>query len=223
MADRVTIHNFNVEAVKKSGAKLKIETDEGGDSISANLVVLATLLTTAEHTQALLDQLRVQVDGPSPVETDTEGVFVCGYAAGSRNTAVAISQGSAAASLVQTRLWGSRRKQPVKLSAPAAVDHGPVRTGVFVCRCGGSTSEYLDVEGLSSYAGGLKGVAHSEVVTYMCSEEGVSQVTRAIERENLTRVVTASCSCCSLEQICANCSTQRIRQKENLWCYYVSL
>jgi|GEM_PF-208577 len=222
-ADRVTIHNFKVEAVKKSGAKLKIEIGEGGDSISVHLVVLATLLSPAEHNQALLDQLRVEVDGPmqvdgsSPVETGTEGVYVCGYAAGSRNTAMAVSQGSAAASLVQSRLWGSRRKQPVKLSAPAAVDHAPVRTGVFVCRCGGSTSEYLDVEGLSGYAGGLNNVAHSEVITYMCSEEGVSQVTRAIEQEKLTRVVTASCSCCSLEQICANCSTQRIRQKEHLY------
>jgi heterodisulfide reductase subunit A-like polyferredoxin/coenzyme F420-reducing hydrogenase delta subunit len=215
-----------VAGIKKSGTKLRIEIGDGTDSSvgSVHIAVLATLQAPDEHTGKLADVLSIAVDdsmklvlGNSPIETSTDGIYVCGHAAGSRNTAEAVSQGSAVASLVQERLWNSRKKRSVSIVTPSVGEYGPDRTAVFICECGGSTSEYLDVAGLKAYAEGLPQVAHSNVVSYLCSEEGVRQAVEAIEKEKITRVVTASCSCCSLEQICANCSTQRIRQKERLY------
>lgn len=151
------------------------------------------------------------------LETSAPGIYVCGGAAGSRSLGESLEQGSSVASLVQEKLWNSRKRRALPALPAAPGDWAMERTAVFVCECGGSTSSFLDVEGLASFATGLPGVTHSEVVTYLCSDQGVHQAVRAIEREKITRVVTASCSCCSLEQICTNCSTQRIRQKESLY------
>ncbi|MFQ6103903.1 MAG: FAD-dependent oxidoreductase [Candidatus Glassbacteria bacterium] len=220
--DRITVHRGEVKDIKKKGTKLSIRKDD--DDLTVDLVVLATVFESPESNEKLSRTLSVSIDesrnfisGGVGIETDTEGIYICGHAAGSTYIAEVISQGSAVASLVQERLSGSRKKRAAAVIPLTSGDYESERTAVFICECGGSTSEYLDVERLSREAGDLPNVVHSEVITYMCSKEGVRQAVEAIKRENVTRVVTASCSCCSLEQICSNCSTQRIRQKERLY------
>ena len=223
---QITISRMEVSGIKKSGSKLIFKTVDGAEDTGAkwDLIVSATVFSPGERTNHLADLLSIPLDdsgnfqsGESPLHSCSDGIYLCGHAAGSRNSAEAINQGSAAASLVEERLWNSRNRTPVSLITPVTVDLDTPKTAVFVCECGGSISEYLDVEALSSFARDLPEVGHAEVITYMCSREGVDQVTGVIEKENINRVVTASCSCCSLEQICTNCSTQRIRQKERLY------
>jgi NADPH-dependent glutamate synthase beta subunit-like oxidoreductase/coenzyme F420-reducing hydrogenase delta subunit/Na+-translocating ferredoxin:NAD+ oxidoreductase RNF subunit RnfB len=225
LAGKVEAVKWHPREVKKDRTKLTIHAASGGEERKADLVVIASAFAAGAHGVKLADLLRVAVDDSGNVlpgaagrlTTGSEAVYMCGRAAGSVNTQESLAQGSSVASLVQERLWNSRTKRALPVLPPAPGDWAAERTAVFVCECGGSTSSYLDLEGLSSFARSLPEVARAEVVTYLCSEEGVRQAVQAIEREKATRVVTASCSCCSLEQICTNCSTQRIRQKERLY------
>lgn len=70
----------------------------------------------------------------------------------------------------------------------------PPRTGVYVCRCGGNISDVIDVEKVAKICGLLPGVVLSKVHTFVCSDPGQMMVAEDIRKENLERVVVASCS-----------------------------
>jgi heterodisulfide reductase subunit A-like polyferredoxin len=93
----------------------------------------------------------------------------------------------------------------------------PSRLGAFVCRCGGGISDYVDVDQVAGRLGEVESVAFSGTVDYACSAEGVQEMKTRVEDEGLDAMILAACSCCSLEQICSNCSHQRVRQKEEIF------
>ena len=69
-----------------------------------------------------------------------------------------------------------------------------VRIGVFVCDCGSNIAGYLEMKELVDYAKTLPGVAFVQENLYTCSEGGINEIKDAIPRENLNRVVVASCT-----------------------------
>jgi heterodisulfide reductase subunit A len=69
-----------------------------------------------------------------------------------------------------------------------------VRIGVFVCHCGSNIAGYLDMKALVDYARTLPQVAFVQDNLYTCSEGGINEIKSAIGRENLNRVVVASCT-----------------------------
>jgi heterodisulfide reductase subunit A len=69
-----------------------------------------------------------------------------------------------------------------------------VRIGVFVCDCGSNIAGYLEMEQLVEHAKTLPGVVFVQENLYTCSEGGINEIKEAIPRENLTRVVVASCT-----------------------------
>ncbi len=73
-------------------------------------------------------------------------------------------------------------------------DKSDVRIGVFVCDCGTNIAGYLDMEQLVEHAKTLPGVVFAQENLYTCSEGGINDIKEAIPRENLTRVVVASCT-----------------------------
>jgi len=69
-----------------------------------------------------------------------------------------------------------------------------IRIGVFVCDCGSNIAGYLDVKELAEYAKTLPNVAYVKENLYTCSETGINEIKEAIKKEELNRVVVASCS-----------------------------
>ena len=68
------------------------------------------------------------------------------------------------------------------------------RIGVFICDCGSNIAGYLKMQELVEYAKTLPHVAFVQENLYTCSEGGINEIKEAIPRENLNRVVVASCT-----------------------------
>lgn len=69
-----------------------------------------------------------------------------------------------------------------------------VRVGVFICDCGSNIAGYLQMKELVDYAKTLPNVVFVQENLYTCSEGGINEIKVAIPRENLNRVVVASCT-----------------------------
>jgi heterodisulfide reductase subunit A len=69
-----------------------------------------------------------------------------------------------------------------------------VAVGVFVCHCGSNIGGVVRVPEVVAYAAGLPRVAHAEENLYTCSDAGLSAIRRAIAEHRLNRVVVASCT-----------------------------
>ncbi|MGC8604022.1 MAG: CoB--CoM heterodisulfide reductase iron-sulfur subunit A family protein [Desulfomonilaceae bacterium] len=69
-----------------------------------------------------------------------------------------------------------------------------IRIGVFICDCGSNIAGYLEMKALVEYAKTLPHVAFVQENLYTCSEGGINEIKAAIPRENLNRVVVASCT-----------------------------
>lgn len=68
------------------------------------------------------------------------------------------------------------------------------RIGVFVCRCGINIGAYVDVPKVVEYAKTLANVVYAEENMYTCSSDGLNKIKEAIRKNNLDRVVVASCT-----------------------------
>jgi len=66
--------------------------------------------------------------------------------------------------------------------------------GVFVCDCGSNIAGYLQMKELVEYSKTLPNVVFVQENLYTCSEGGINEIKEAIPRENLNRVVVASCT-----------------------------
>ncbi len=68
------------------------------------------------------------------------------------------------------------------------------RIGVFVCECGGNIGEVVDVKAVVDAAKNWPDVAVAKFHKYLCSKPAQEIITDSIEKENLDRVVVASCT-----------------------------
>ncbi len=89
----------------------------------------------------------------------------------------------------------------------------PSRIGVFVCRCGGEIGDVVDVDAVVGEIRCLPGVVFASDIPFACHEEGAEAIQQAVVEVGLDRVVLAACSCCSLDQVCDSCTSQRVRCK----------
>ena len=69
-----------------------------------------------------------------------------------------------------------------------------IRIGVFVCWCGSNIAATVDIDKVLAATAKMPNVAYVADNKYMCSESGQTDIQETIRRENLTRVVIASCS-----------------------------
>ena len=69
-----------------------------------------------------------------------------------------------------------------------------IRIGVFLCHCGSNIAGYLDMEELEEFSRKLPHVTFVLRNLYTCSEGGINEIKKAIEEQNLNRVVVASCT-----------------------------
>ncbi len=68
------------------------------------------------------------------------------------------------------------------------------RIGVYICHCGGNISDIVDVEKVVKAASKLPNVVVARRDMFMCSDPGQNIIIEDIAKENLNRIVVASCS-----------------------------
>ena len=68
------------------------------------------------------------------------------------------------------------------------------RIGIFVCECGGNIGDVVDVKAVVDAVKGWEGVAVAKYHKYLCSKPAQEVILDAVKKENLNRVVVASCT-----------------------------
>jgi heterodisulfide reductase subunit A-like polyferredoxin len=123
-------------------------------------------------------------------------------------------QGSSAAA--QVLINQTIQRHPIKISTAPPLITPLERIGVFICKCGGLISNFIDTDAVLEQASQLQDVAHTQVLQYACSSDAGDRIQTEIEAYALDRVVLAACSCCNIDQVCFSCTYQRMRCKGNL-------
>ncbi|MCJ7631537.1 FAD-dependent oxidoreductase [Candidatus Bathyarchaeota archaeon] len=68
------------------------------------------------------------------------------------------------------------------------------RVGVFVCECGGNIGGVVDVNAVVEAVKGWEGVVVAKYNKYLCSKPAQEVILESIKKNNLVRVVVASCT-----------------------------
>jgi heterodisulfide reductase subunit A len=68
------------------------------------------------------------------------------------------------------------------------------KIGVFVCECGGNIGEVVDVKAVVDAVKSWEGIVVAKYHKYLCSKPAQEMILDAVKKENLDRVVVASCT-----------------------------
>ena len=85
-----------------------------------------------------------------------------------------------------------------------------LRTGVILCRCGGSISSVIDFDEVDKRIFSLPGVCSVHRTAQACTQDGAREIADHAAERRLDRVLLAACRCCNLEQICFSCTDRRV-------------
>jgi len=129
-------------------------------------------------------------------------------------------RGFAAASRAMMILGGGPQRprgHSVSFSPPGPALSPEIRVGVFVCRCNDALGWLEEMTGSINALTARDGIVHAESIAAACIDEGAAGMLRTIREKGITRVVLASCACCSLNFVCSSCTDQRSRLKNALF------
>jgi heterodisulfide reductase subunit A-like polyferredoxin len=132
----------------------------------------------------------------TPVETTRPGVFVTGTYQAPKDIPETVMQGSAVAGKAMALLGEVRGTETIAKELPPERDvtgEDP-RIGVFVCSCGINIASTVDVHKLVEQIGQEPGVVYAENLLYACSQDSQEKIKGLINKEELNRVVVASCT-----------------------------
>ncbi|MBE0409614.1 MAG: FAD-dependent oxidoreductase [Anaerolineales bacterium] len=176
-----------------------------------DMVVLSVGMEMSESVRHLGRRLGVELDDYgfchsvnfNPLETTKPGIFAAGPFREPKDIPESVIEASGAAASAATLL------SPARYSLTSAPEFPPERDisqeepriGVFVCSCGSNIGGFLDVPAVTNFASQLPQVTHSEWNLYTCSQEGISLITKKVKEHNLNRVVVASCSPLTHQQL----------------------
>ncbi len=74
------------------------------------------------------------------------------------------------------------------------MEKNPPRIGIFVCECGGNIGDVVDVKAVVEAVKNWEGVAVAKQDEYLCSKPAQEMIIEAIKKNNLSRVIVASCT-----------------------------
>jgi heterodisulfide reductase subunit A-like polyferredoxin len=169
-----------------------------------DLVVLSVGLTPSTGAKELASKLGLELDAYgfckteefTPLETSQPGVYVCGAFQGPKDIPETVAQASgavAAASRLLSDVRGTLTKKKDYPEEMEVRDQKP-RIGVFVCHCGINIGGVVNVPEVKDYARTLEDVVFVDENLYTCSQDTQEKIKKAIEENQLNRVVVASCS-----------------------------
>jgi heterodisulfide reductase subunit A len=213
------INEFNIHFIKSRISEirenpennnliLKYEDFEGTAVISTeemDMVVLSTGLDPTSHTEYLESNLNLEVsetgfvvtDPLKPLETNHEGVYVCGVASGPKDIPDTVIQASGAAAKASILLKDVRGTEIVEKILPIPTEVRPTdepRIGVLVCHCGHNIASVVDCEGVANYAKQFNNVVYATDPMYACAADSQLMMKEAIKEHKLNRVIVASCT-----------------------------
>jgi heterodisulfide reductase subunit A-like polyferredoxin len=163
-----------------------------GLEVSPEALKLAATLGIDLHSETRF----AQTSPLAPVNTNKEGIYVCGAFQGPKDIPQSVKDASAAAAAVGELLAPARGKE---IQAPVIPPEKDVagqepRVGIFICRCGTNIAGVVDVPALTAYAQTLPQVVLATDNLFTCSADTQALIQQAIEEHRLNRVVVASCS-----------------------------
>jgi len=194
--------DLTVEFADETGARNK-ET--------FNLVVLSVGLQIQPDAVELAGRLGVElkkynfVDTGSftPVATSRPGIYTCGLLQGPKDIPGSVTEASAAACAAGADLAEARGTDTETVEVPDEIDvtGEEPRIGVFVCNCGINIGGIVDVPAVREYASTLPYVAYADENLFTCSQDTQDKIKEKIQEHKLNRVVVASCSPKTHEQM----------------------
>ena len=195
VAERPKTKNLMIAYVDSEG-KVKEEEFE--------LVVLSVGLTPSKGAKELAQKLGLELNTYgfckteefSPLQTSQPGIYVCGAFQGPKDIPETVAQASAAVAGASSLLADVRGTLTKKKDYPAEIDvkGQEPRIGVFVCHCGINIGGVVNVQEVKEYAKTLEGVSFVEENLYTCSQDTQEKIKKAVQENQLNRVVVASCS-----------------------------
>jgi heterodisulfide reductase subunit A-like polyferredoxin len=169
-----------------------------------DLVVLSVGLNPSKGAKDLAQRLGLELNDYgfckteefSPLRTSKPGIYVCGAFQGPKDIPETVAQASAAVAGASAFLSDVRGTLTKKKDYPAEIDvkEQEPRIGVFVCHCGINIGGVVSVPEVREYAKTLDGVAYVDENLYTCSQDTQEKIKKAIQENQLNRVVVASCS-----------------------------
>ncbi|MEA2008216.1 MAG: FAD-dependent oxidoreductase, partial [Chloroflexota bacterium] len=173
-------------------------------SAEFDLVVLSVGMEISDSVKSLGRQLGVELDEYgfchtvqfNPVETSRAGIYAVGPFREPKDIPESITEAIGAAGAVGAHLEAARFSLTTTPEFPPERDVSgeEPRIGVFVCHCGANIGGYLDVPLVTEYAATLPNVVHAEDNLYTCSQDSIKHITETVKKENLNRVIVASCT-----------------------------
>ncbi|MCP4138121.1 MAG: FAD-dependent oxidoreductase [bacterium] len=194
-----------IEMPKTKDLRLRYVNEQSGfEEKEYDLVVLAVGLDAKASVSDTISRLGIELndfgfcktDRFAPLETSKPGVYVAGAFQEPKDIPETVTQASAAASMSMELLSQVRHSMVTKKVYPYEHDctDEDVRIGVFVCHCGINIASVVDVKGVVE---AIKNDPHVTLATdsmYTCSDSSLSDIKEAITEHRLNRVVVASCT-----------------------------
>jgi len=131
-----------------------------------------------------------------PGQTERDGVFVAGAAAGPMDIPEAVMAASGTAALCGQWLAAERHTMVREKTYPEERDvtGEEPRIGVFVCHCGTNIARTVAVERVVQYARTLPNVVFADHNLYTCSTDTQQEIIDTIAEQKLNRVIVSSCT-----------------------------
>jgi heterodisulfide reductase subunit A-like polyferredoxin len=187
--------NLLLEYAGEDGQKVTEEFD---------MVVLSVGMVPTPGTSELAEALGVDLDRFgfcvteefSPNVTSRPGIYVAGAFDAPMDIPESVMNSSSAAFLATREIVDVRGTMVTEKEYPPekSVEGEEPRIGVFVCRCGSNIARVVDVPTVAEYAKDLPNVVVAEENLYTCSTDTQEKIVKAIQDNNLNRVVVASCT-----------------------------
>ncbi len=130
----------------------------------------------------------------SPLSSSRPGVFVTGAFAAPKDIPTSVAEASGAAAKAGAYVAANRMFIEEKNTVEIDVTGKEPRIGVFVCDCGINIKGTVDVPNVVEYARTLPNVVIAEEGKYTCSADFQQRIKDLIKKEDLNRVVVASCT-----------------------------
>jgi heterodisulfide reductase subunit A-like polyferredoxin len=170
-----------------------------------DMVVLSVGLESSQDALRLAQTMGIEVNPGTrfaatspftPVNTNKDGVYVCGVFQAPKDIPQSVMEASAAAAAAGELLSEVRGTAIKKRELPPEIDVAGLepRVGVFICNCGINIGGVINVPALTEYTATLPGVVLADQNLFTCSADTQDKILAAIKENNLNRVVVASCS-----------------------------
>jgi heterodisulfide reductase subunit A-like polyferredoxin len=170
---------------------------------SYGMVVLSSALVSSQGSAELARILDIKTDDDGffkqkdpcayPLDSQREGIYLCGCALGPKDITDSIAEASGAAVRAARHILDHQLER-VEEEIPPIESSGEPRVGVFVCQCGINISGVVNTEQVVEYAKTLPNVVQAFDVHFACAASTQTEIQKSIFEHRLNRVLVAACT-----------------------------